>query len=114
MRARGPCADTVNPQKNAVTVTSDKTALPLPIFFITNLSPGREIPACQCISFGDRTVANGENRQELVHGTDDECERQFLGGVISRTPGETDTASGRCHNNMHDGLRPRNGSNRGT
>jgi len=53
--------------------------------------------------------ANGENRQELVHGTDDECERQLLGGAISRTPRETDTASGRCHSNMHDELRPKNG-----
>jgi len=53
--------------------------------------------------------ANGENRQELVHGADDECERQFLGGVISRAPRETDTASGRCHNTLHDGLRPKNG-----
>ena len=50
-------------------------------------------------------MANGETRQELVHGTNDECERDLLRGSIRRAE-PSDTKRRRDHRDNHDEIRP--------
>lgn len=50
-------------------------------------------------------MANGETRQELVHGPNDECVRDLFRGSISRAQ-PSDAKRSRDHHDNHDEIRP--------